>query len=213
MGYGAVGLIGAAALATAVLVGAGARSWADGALAVGSTGNVVRDGIAFGMVQRAQGHGGRDRSQAMPNFQGPCSRRTLQGCSDVQRRVLCRCLRSPARHARGRLGHRARPAHRQSQGDRHVRGDGGVGPERILPGGERRLRYHSAGSTRDSPAGRRQDRASGNGQTRPAQCCRICTTADRVASDAESRGAKPVQPESARVAASCRGNRRACVFS
>src|SRR5262245_58159446 len=36
--------------AAALLLGAGARAWADGALAVGSTGDVVRDGIAFGMV-------------------------------------------------------------------------------------------------------------------------------------------------------------------
>jgi len=50
MGKGAAGSFGAAMFATAVLVGGAARSWADGAVAVGSTGNVVRDGIAFGMV-------------------------------------------------------------------------------------------------------------------------------------------------------------------
>jgi hypothetical protein len=45
-----VGFLGAAALATAVLLGAAAPAWADGAVAVGSTGDVVKDGIAFGMV-------------------------------------------------------------------------------------------------------------------------------------------------------------------
>src|SRR5262245_39749716 len=50
MGHGVAGLLGAAACAAAILLGAGARAWADGALAVGSTGDVVGDGIAFGMV-------------------------------------------------------------------------------------------------------------------------------------------------------------------
>lgn len=40
----------AAILAVLLLPGAGGSAWADGALAVGSTGDVVRDGIAFGMV-------------------------------------------------------------------------------------------------------------------------------------------------------------------
>lgn len=50
MGNGAVGFLGAAAIATAVLLGAAAPVLADGAVAVGSTGDVVKDGIAFGMV-------------------------------------------------------------------------------------------------------------------------------------------------------------------
>jgi hypothetical protein len=50
MGHGVAGLLGVSACAAALLFGAGARAWADGALAVGSTGDVVRDGIAFGMV-------------------------------------------------------------------------------------------------------------------------------------------------------------------
>ena len=44
------GLLGAAVLASAIQVVIGDGLMADGALAVGSTGNVVRDGIAFGMV-------------------------------------------------------------------------------------------------------------------------------------------------------------------
>ena len=40
----------AAVLALPLLPGAAGSAWADGALAVGSTGDVVRDGIAFGMV-------------------------------------------------------------------------------------------------------------------------------------------------------------------
>jgi Domain of unknown function (DUF4189) len=40
----------AAVLAVLPLPGAAGSAWADGALAVGSTGDVVRDGIAFGMV-------------------------------------------------------------------------------------------------------------------------------------------------------------------
>lgn len=40
----------AAILAVLPLPGAEGSAWADGALAVGSTGDVVRDGIAFGMV-------------------------------------------------------------------------------------------------------------------------------------------------------------------
>jgi Domain of unknown function (DUF4189) len=43
-------LLGAAALVTVVHLLAGAGALADGALAVGSTGNVVKHGIAFGMV-------------------------------------------------------------------------------------------------------------------------------------------------------------------
>jgi hypothetical protein len=50
MGKCAAGLLGVAGCAAAILLGAGARVWADGAVAVGSTGDVVRDGIAFGMV-------------------------------------------------------------------------------------------------------------------------------------------------------------------
>jgi Domain of unknown function (DUF4189) len=46
---GAAGLLAMVAC-TAILAGAGARAWADGAVAVGSTGDVVRDGVAFGMV-------------------------------------------------------------------------------------------------------------------------------------------------------------------
>src|SRR5262245_7474744 len=48
MGNGALAALGIATLAA--LAGGSPRSWADGALAVGSTGDVVRDGIAFGMV-------------------------------------------------------------------------------------------------------------------------------------------------------------------
>jgi hypothetical protein len=50
MGKRALVLVGLAALAAPALVGAGPPSWADGAVAVGSTGDVVKDGIAFGMV-------------------------------------------------------------------------------------------------------------------------------------------------------------------
>jgi hypothetical protein len=50
MGKGAGGSLGAATLAAAAFLGVGAHAWADGAVAVGSTGDVVKDGIAFGMV-------------------------------------------------------------------------------------------------------------------------------------------------------------------
>lgn len=43
-------LLGAAALGLVLQIGTGAGARADGALAVGSTGNVVKHGIAFGMV-------------------------------------------------------------------------------------------------------------------------------------------------------------------
>jgi hypothetical protein len=44
-------VLAAAALAAAALGGAAPpRSWADGAVALGSTGDVVRDGIAFGLA-------------------------------------------------------------------------------------------------------------------------------------------------------------------
>jgi multisubunit Na+/H+ antiporter MnhB subunit len=46
----ALALLGAVALTAAVALVAPPRSWADGAVAVGTTGNVVSDGIAFGMV-------------------------------------------------------------------------------------------------------------------------------------------------------------------
>jgi uncharacterized protein DUF4189 len=48
MRNGALVLMGLAALAAPALLGR--PSWADGAVAVGSTGDVVKDGIAFGMV-------------------------------------------------------------------------------------------------------------------------------------------------------------------
>jgi hypothetical protein len=48
MRNGLPALLSAAALAALATVAA--RAWADGALAVGTTGDVVKDGIAFGMV-------------------------------------------------------------------------------------------------------------------------------------------------------------------
>ena len=50
MRKGEAGVVAAAVLAAALLVGAGGGARADGALAVGSTGDVVKYGIAFGMV-------------------------------------------------------------------------------------------------------------------------------------------------------------------
>jgi hypothetical protein len=49
MRKGIPALLCAAALAAA-LATVGTRAWADGALAIGTTGDVVKDGIAFGMV-------------------------------------------------------------------------------------------------------------------------------------------------------------------
>lgn len=88
MGHGVAGLLGVAACAAAVLLGAGPRAWADGALAVGSTGDVVRDGIAFGMVvdepkERAAGEAIRrcrtfqaraaaERCKVVATFRGEC---------------------------------------------------------------------------------------------------------------------------------------------
>jgi hypothetical protein len=88
MGKGAVGLLGVAACATAILLGAATRGWADGAVAVGSTGDVVRDGIAFGMVvnqpketaadtalQRCRTFKARaaaERCQVVATFSGEC---------------------------------------------------------------------------------------------------------------------------------------------
>jgi hypothetical protein len=51
MRLGALAWLGTVALAAVALDGvAREQAWADGAVAVGSTGNVVRDGIAFGMA-------------------------------------------------------------------------------------------------------------------------------------------------------------------
>jgi uncharacterized protein DUF4189 len=50
MRNGALVLLALVALVAPVVVGPDPRSWADGAVALGSTGDVVRDGIAFGMV-------------------------------------------------------------------------------------------------------------------------------------------------------------------
>jgi hypothetical protein len=50
MRTGALAWLGRVALGLAALAAAGGHARADGAVAVGSTGNVVRDGIAFGMV-------------------------------------------------------------------------------------------------------------------------------------------------------------------
>ena len=46
----ALALLGATALSAAALAGTASGAWAEGAIAVGTTGNVVRDGIAFGQV-------------------------------------------------------------------------------------------------------------------------------------------------------------------
>jgi hypothetical protein len=91
MGRGWAGLLGAAVCAVAILlglVGAGGRAWADGAVAVGSTGDVVRDGIAFGMVvnetkERAaeeavrrcrtfKARAAADRCKVVASFSGQC---------------------------------------------------------------------------------------------------------------------------------------------
>jgi uncharacterized protein DUF4189 len=50
MRIGARFLAAAAVLAATAYAAAGSRAWADGAVAMGTTGNVVRDGIAFGMT-------------------------------------------------------------------------------------------------------------------------------------------------------------------
>jgi Domain of unknown function (DUF4189) len=50
MRNGALVLLSLTALAAPAFLGAAPRSWADGAVAVGSTGDVVKDGIAFGMA-------------------------------------------------------------------------------------------------------------------------------------------------------------------
>jgi uncharacterized protein DUF4189 len=50
MRNGALVLLGLATLTAPALLGAAPPSWADGAVAVGSTGDVVKDGIAFGMA-------------------------------------------------------------------------------------------------------------------------------------------------------------------
>src|SRR5262245_55997498 len=50
MRIGAFVLLGLATLAAPALLGAAPPSWADGAVAIGSTGDVVKDGIAFGMA-------------------------------------------------------------------------------------------------------------------------------------------------------------------
>src|SRR5262245_58258026 len=50
MRSGAVLVLATAGLVVATLIDALPRARADGAVAVGSTGNVVKDGIAFGMV-------------------------------------------------------------------------------------------------------------------------------------------------------------------
>jgi hypothetical protein len=88
MRNGALALLGEATLAAAVLAGGAAPAWADGAIAVGTTGNVVRDGIAFGMVvdqpkdqaseiaiQRCRTFEARDaaeRCKVVATFSGEC---------------------------------------------------------------------------------------------------------------------------------------------
>jgi uncharacterized protein DUF4189 len=86
MGNGAVGALGIAALVA--LAGGSPPSWADGAVAVGSTGDVVRDGIAFGMVvnepkekaadtavrrcRTFQARAAADRCKVVATFSGAC---------------------------------------------------------------------------------------------------------------------------------------------
>jgi hypothetical protein len=81
-------VLAAAPLAIAALVGAAGQLWADGAVAVGTTGNVVADGIAFGMVvdvpkataaatavQRCRTFHARaaaDRCKVVATFSGAC---------------------------------------------------------------------------------------------------------------------------------------------
>jgi hypothetical protein len=86
MGNGAMAALGIAALVA--LAGGSPRSWADGAVAVGSTGDVVRDGIAFGMVvnepkekaadtavtrcRTFQARAAADRCKVVATFSGAC---------------------------------------------------------------------------------------------------------------------------------------------
>src|SRR5262245_48302943 len=86
MGNGALAALGIATLAA--LAGGSPRSWADGAVAVGSTGDVVRDGIAFGMVvnepkekaaetavrrcRTFQARAAADRCKVVATFSGAC---------------------------------------------------------------------------------------------------------------------------------------------
>jgi hypothetical protein len=88
MRNGALALLGAAMLAAATLARGIAPARADGAIAVGTTGNVVRDGIAFGMVvdepaeqvselaiQRCRTFEARaaaDRCKVVATFSGEC---------------------------------------------------------------------------------------------------------------------------------------------
>jgi hypothetical protein len=86
MRNGAMAALGIAALAA--LAGGSPRSWAEGAVAVGSTGDVVRDGIAFGMVvnepketaaetavrrcRTFQARAAADRCKVVATFSGQC---------------------------------------------------------------------------------------------------------------------------------------------
>ena len=86
MRNGAMAALGIATLAA--LAGGSPRSWADGAVAVGSTGDVVRDGIAFGMVvnepkekaaetavkrcRTFQARAAADRCKVVATFSGAC---------------------------------------------------------------------------------------------------------------------------------------------
>jgi hypothetical protein len=88
MRNGAMALLGGAAMAAAALASAAPRSWADGAVAVGTTGDVVRDGIAFGMVvnepkekagetairrcRTFQARAAADRCRLVATFSGQC---------------------------------------------------------------------------------------------------------------------------------------------
>jgi hypothetical protein len=86
MRNGAMAVLGMAALAA--LAGGSPRAWADGAVAMGSTGDVVRDGIAFGMVvnepkekaaetavrrcRTFQARAAADRCKVVATFSGAC---------------------------------------------------------------------------------------------------------------------------------------------
>ena len=86
MRNGALVLLGLAALAAPALVGADPRSWADGAVAVGSTGDVVKDGIAFGMaVNEPKETAGESAIRHCRTLPGPHGSRALQGGGDLRR--------------------------------------------------------------------------------------------------------------------------------
>ena len=118
---------------------------ADGAVAVGSTGDVVKHGIAFGMVVNEPKEKAADialaRCRAFVKGSSPEATARCKVMATFSRECFAVAYDPQPRNAGGRLGRRQGPDRRQPERDENVRDNRRTRTGQVLPGGERGLRY------------------------------------------------------------------------